>query len=289
MKKHILIFLLFIGLFEMATAQNAKSTVIDFNKKSQTAVSAHYDMPALITEGALRKKMTDAGIKGGNVKDGFMTYTGISLPDIHAEKMDVYFKAEEDNGHTTLYMLTSKGYENFMNKESDPEAHEKTIGWMNNFAADVMRFGYQDAISKNELKLKDLEKDLKKAAKNGSSLAKDKAKSEGKASDNKVEINKRKSELDNQQKTLEFVKGKTGTVDQMDAIKKEIDKQEDAVKKADKAYKNALEDAEDFQKDIEKATGKIGENDAEQSRLKAEMEQVKSTLADLKGKLSAIK
>lgn len=273
----------------IANAQNAKSTVIDFNKKSQTAVSATYPMPAAIIEGALRKKMSEAGLKGGNNKDGFLAWQGIIMPAIWAEKMDTYFKIADENGSSTMYMLTSTGYENFMNKESNPEVHEKMISWMNEFSKDVMRFGYQDDITKNESKLKDLEKDLKKSVKNGASLAKDKAKSEGKASDNKQEIAKRKADLDNQNKTLEFVKAKTGTVDQMDAIKKEIGKQEDAVKKASKSYQNALDDDEDYKKDIEKATVKIGENETEQSKIQSQIDQVKSTLADLKGKLGAIK
>jgi hypothetical protein len=289
MKKFLAPLIAFVLMAFMANAQNAKSTVIDFNKKSQTAVSATYPMPAAITEGALRKKMSEAGLKGGNNKDGFLAWQGIQIPSIWAEKMDVYFKIMDESGSSTVYMLTSTGYENFMNKESNPEVHEKVINWMNEFSKDVMRFGYQDDITKNENKLKDLEKDLKKAVKNGASLAKDKTKSEGKAAENKQTIAQRKAEVDNQNKTLEFVKAKTGTVDQMDAIKKEIGKQEDAVKKANKSYQNAMDDDEDYKKDIEKASVKIGENETEQAKIRSQIDQVKSTLADLKGKLGAIK
>lgn len=289
MRKYFFVFISLLHLAFSSVAQNAKPSVIDFNKKSQIAISAHYDMPATITEGALRKKMSDSNIKGGSLKDGFITYPGILIAEIYSEKIDMYFKIIDDNVHSNLHLLTSKGYENFMNKESDSAAHERTVLWLNQFAKDVMRFGYLDGIAKNEQKLKDLEKQLKKTAKSGASLAKDKTKTEGKATSTKKEIAKRKSTLDNQNKTLEFAKAKTGTVDQMDAIKKEIKKQEDAAKKAKKNYEDALKDDADYEIEIEKIINRIAENDTVQTGLKSEMEQVKTLLAELKGKLGEIK
>ena len=74
----------------------------------------------------------------------------------------------------------------------------------------------------------------------------------------------------------------------MNSIKKEISKQEDAVKKATKKYESALEDADDYKKDLEKTNTNINENQSEQVRLKGEIEKVKSLIADFKGKLSAL-
>lgn len=288
MKKILITLMTYLCVSSVLFAQNAKVSYVDFNKKSQPAVSADFDMPGEITEGAIKKKMSDAKIKGGSTKDGFITYVEIVIPEIRAEKMDVYFKIEDKKTTSTLYMLTSKGYENFMSKESDPEVNEKTISYLNAFAKDVMRYGYNSGIAKNEEKLKDLEKDLKKSVKNGESLAKDKTKTEEKAAKNQNEIGNLKSDVDNQNKTLEFVKAKTGTVEQMNSIKKEISKQEDAVKNANKKYESAVKDADDYKKDIEKAAGKINENQTEQVTLKTEIDKVKSAIAELKGKLGGL-
>ena len=175
MKKNLLT-MLCIAMSFFSMAQNAKPTTVEFNKKSQPAVVAQFDMPGAIAEGAIKKRMSDAKIKGGSTKDGFITYQEIVIPEIRAEKIDVYFKIEDRKNASTVYMLTSKGYENFMSKESDPEVSDRTIAFLNSLMTDVMRYGYNDEVTRNDAKLKDLEKDLKKAVKNGISLEKDKMK-----------------------------------------------------------------------------------------------------------------
>ena len=151
-----------------------------------------------------------------------------------------------------------------------------------------MTYGYNDEIAKQTEKQEDLEKDLKKAVKKGESLVKDKAQTESNINKNQNNIGNLKADKESQQKTLDFVRAKTGTVEQMNSIKKEISKQEDAVKKATKKYESALEDADDYKKDLEKTNTNINENQSEQVRLKGEIEKVKSLIADLKGKLSAL-
>jgi chromosome segregation ATPase len=175
-----------------------------------------------------------------------------------------------------------------MNKDSDPEVINRTIAYLNAMKKDIFSYGYNEEIAKQEDKLKDLEKDLKKSIKNGESLNRDKAKTENKATENRNEIGQLKANMDNQNKTLEFVKAKTGTVDQMNAIKKEISKQEDAVKSATKKYENALKDDEDYKADIQKTISKIGENQTEQVKIKSEIESVKATINEIKAKLAAL-
>ena len=277
-----------MSLSSLLVAQNAKETSIEFNKKSQPAVSADFDMPGMITEGAIKKKMKDAKIKGGNSKDGFITYAEVIIPEIRAEKMDVYFKIEDKATTSTLYMLCSKGYENFMSQATDPEVSAKTIAYITSLKKDIMTYGYNDEIAKQTEKQEDLEKDLKKAVKKGESLVKDKAQTESNINKNQNNIGNLKADKESQQKTLDFVRAKTGTVEQMNSIKKEISKQEDAVKKATKKYESALEDADDYKKDLEKTNTNINENQSEQVRLKGEIEKVKSLIADFKGKLSAL-
>ncbi len=140
-------------------------------------------------------------------------------------------------------------------------------------------------------KIKDIDSkstDLKKSTKNASSLAKDKSKIESNQRDNKAKIASLKSEVDNQNKTLEFVKQKTGTVDQMEMLKKEISKQEDAVKKATKKYESAVSDDSNYSKDLDKVNNKINDNITEQSKIKSEIENVQKNIAELQGKLNAL-
>lgn len=288
MKKILLTFLTSFSMMLYANAQDAKVASVEFNKQSQPAVSADFEMSGSVAEGAIKKKLSDAKLKGGSTKNGFITYQEVIIPEIRAEKMDVYFKVEDRKTSSTVYMLTSKGYENFMSKDSDPEVINRTIAYLNAMKKDIFSYGYNEEIAKQEDKLKDLEKDLKKSIKSGESLNKDKAKTENKATENRNEIGQLKANMDNQNKTLEFVKAKTGTVDQMNAIKKEISKQEDAVKSATKKYENALKDDEDYKADIQKTISKIGENQTEQVKIKSEIESVKAAINAIKAKLAAL-
>lgn len=288
MKKTLFTFMICLSISSYLFAQNAQTTNVEFNNKSQTAVSADFEMPGNIAEGAIKKRMKDDKIKGGSSKDGFISYQEVVMQSIRPEKIDVYFKVEDKKTSSTVNMLVSKGYENFVSKESDPEIIEKMIGFMTTFKKDVMSFGYNDQIEKLEEQKKDKEKDLKKAEKNSDSDAKDKAKYEKKKTEKTQDAAKLKSDLDNQQKTLEFVKAKTGTVDQMNAIKKEISKQEDAVKSAEKKYNSALKDVEDYTQDISKKEGAINQGVTEQTKLKSEIESIQKQIAEIKGKLNAL-
>ncbi len=288
MRRKLIFTLTCFFAFASMTAQDAKITSTEFNKKSQPAISADFEMSGPIAEGAIKKKMSDAKIKGGSNKNGFLTYQEVIVPELRAEKMDVYFKIEDKKTSSTVMLLISKGYENFMSKETDPEVVNKSIVYLNSLKKDIMSFGYNDEIAKQEDKQKDLEKDLKKATKEGASLSKDKTKAEGKAADNRNKIANLKADLDNQNKTLEFVKAKTGTVDQMNSIKKEISKQEDAVKSATKKHESAIKDDADYKEDIEKAISKINENQTEQVKIKTEIEGAKTKIAELRGKLAGL-
>lgn len=287
MKKYTLtIATIFASIF-ISYAQIANVASTEFNGKLQPSVSADFQMPANITEGAVKQKLAEMKIKGGSNKNGFISYSGIILNDIRPEKMDVYFKIEDKKTYSTLHMLMSNGYENFLNKENNNDEINRAITFVSNLNKNIMRYGYTEEIKKEEEKLKDVEKDLKKSVKNGESLQRDKSKTESKISTNKQEIAKTQADKENQEKTLEFVKAKTGTVDQMNAIKKEISKQEDAVKKASRNYQKALDNEKDYTKDLEKTNEKITENQTEQAKLKSDIEQIKYKIAEIKGKMNA--
>ncbi len=203
--------------------------------------------------------------------------------------MDVYFKVDDKNNNSSsVAMLLSKGYENFMSSETDPQVFENAKKYLASMKKDILSFGYNANIQKLQDNKKSLEKDLKKSTKNASSLAKDKSKIESNQRDNKAKIASLKSEVDNQNKTLEFVKQKTGTVDQMEMLKKEISKQEDAVKKATKKYESAVSDDSNYSKDLDKVNNKINDNITEQSKIKSEIENVQKNIAELQGKLNAL-
>ena len=88
---------------------------------------------------------------------------------------------------------------------------------------------------------------------------------------------------------LETVRTKTATIDGIDALKKEVSKQEDVTKKATKNYDKAVETNADYKEDLAKTEKEIADNKVEQEKLKAETETEKKKLEDLKTELGYLK
>lgn len=290
MKKLLLTLHTFLLVSTVAFAQNAKTSTTEVNKLPQPCVSAEFTYPANIVEGAFKKKLSDAKLGSGDKsKDGFRLYKGVVIPEITKEKIDLYYKVEDKKPISIVTVLTSKGYDNFMKMETDSIAVNNTILYLNTFIKDVLTFSLNDQINKQNDVIGDIEKKSKNTAKDGESLLKDKAKIESKISKNNIEIGALKSEMENQQKALEVVKTKTATIEGMNALKKEVSKQEDVTKKATKNYENAVKDSADYKGDLSKNEKEINDNKTEQEKIKAELDQEKVKLEDLKKQLSEVK
>lgn len=289
MKKIVLSFALFATTLS-AFAQEVKESTTLLNKINQPSIVADYNLSGEIVEGAFIKKMTDAKIsKPSKATDGFKLYKGISIPEITKETIDLYVKVDDKKTSSTVYMLMSKGYDNFMKKETDSISIENGKVYLTKFMKDINAFSLNKQIDAQNETIADLEKKMKGQAKDEAGYTKDKSKVESKISANKIDIEAMKVEMEAQQKALELVKQKTATIEQMDALKKEVSKQESVTEKATKKYNNALEDAGKYKDDLKKAEDKIAESALEQTKTKNEIDGAKRKLEDLKTQLSNLK
>ena len=275
------------GLF----AQEIKESTIELNKIAQPCVMASYNMSYDVVEGAIVKKMSDSKFsKPSKTKDGYKLYKGITIAEIAPATMDYYIKVEDKSPNANLYLLISKGYDNFLKKET---ADSTTIAnakvYLEKFMKDLTAFQLNKDIVAQQEVIKDIEKKSKSAAKDEGELTKSKGKVESKISGNKIEIEALKQDMEAQQKALELVKQKTATIDQMDALKKEVSKQEDATKKATKKYESALESAGEYKTDLQKLETQLTENATEQLKIKAELDGANQKLEELKNQLANLK
>ncbi len=290
MKKIIFSLLIILSLGQVMQAQDAKTGMIEISKASQPCVIAQYAMPASIIEGAWKKKCTDAKLPSADkTKDGFKVYKGVVIPEITKDRIDVYVRIEDNKTSTTFYMLTSKGYDNFLKTETDAVAIDNTINYLNAFAKDATIFQYNLDLEKQQDVLKGLSRKESNAIRTGESLVKDKQRTESKISKNEIEMRAFNAEMEAQQKLLELTKTKTATIDGVDALKKEISKQESLVRKITKSYNNAVEDDATYKENLKKIEGKIVDNDQEQEKIKADLVTENAKLAEINEKLNALK
>jgi hypothetical protein len=290
MQKITLTLAALLALTVASFAQNAKTNQVEINKASQPCVVAEYSLPAEMVEGALKKKFSDAKLgSGSKATDNFRVYKGVVIPEISQDKMDVYYKIEDKKPTTLLYMLTSKGYDNFMKMETDSLAVSNTITYLDKFVRDATAFDLGNQIKRNNEAIEEIEKKSKKAAKESESLAKDKAKVESKISKNTIELGALKTEMEAQQSAYELVKTKTATIDEMKSLKKEVDKQESAMKKATKNYESAVKEGANNREDLAKKEKEIADKITEQNTLRAELETQRVKLEELKTQLNNLK
>lgn len=145
MTKFTLFNVLMIGAITSATAQTMPSA-ITINKKIQPGLVLELPNTVDMVEGTILQKLKETGYtpetKGKffwkkNKVDGFYVFSGVKLPALDNQKLDMYFKVDQKNktqkDHTTLYMLVSKGYDNFISSGTDSATFSAASDFLNGF------------------------------------------------------------------------------------------------------------------------------------------------------------
>lgn len=265
----------------------ATDTLTYFNQQTLAASVAHYNYSAVEINGALEKKFLSAKFpKATKSKDGFMLYKGVSMPEISTVKLDFYTKVVSNGVNSSLYIILSKGYDNFISKSTDPEIIANTINFLNGFNRNAAAYRYGVEIENQNAVIKEAEKKIKKSEAAKESIEKEKSKIQSKIGDLKQKADGLKIEHENHQKTLEVLRSKKATLEEMAALKKEVSKQEDVTNKARKKHEEALKNIKSKEEEVEKEDKNVAKNKAEQESLATALAAEKQKLEDLKAKLA---
>jgi hypothetical protein len=126
-----------------------------------------------VAEGTILQKLKETGYspetKGSlfwkkNKQDGFYVFNGITLPELNNQKVDMYFKVEPksrtDKGQSTIYLLVSKGYDNYISPENDTAAFGAATAFLNGFVAGTANYRLNLDIEEQEKVVQNAEKKL---------------------------------------------------------------------------------------------------------------------------------
>ena len=183
----------FAMLFSGVTfAQNARETTIKLNKAQQNAMIADYDAAPKVTQEALKEYLDKAVVGKMKSSKGFYTFTKATWTEIGNETADIYFKVDGKKNKSTISVLYSRGYDNFISSSTDPEISARIAGFLNNF----------NEFLKTYLHSMEIEKQYKVVAVQNDELIKAIARSE----DYKKEIKKLESKLEDNNKEIEKIK-----------------------------------------------------------------------------------
>jgi hypothetical protein len=116
-----------------AQAQNAHEASVKFNKTNQNAVVADYSQPAEVVEAALKDRLEKEGLGKLKTAKGFLACNGVQWSTVSSDKIDVYFKVEGGKDKSSIQVLVSKGYDNFISSGSDSKTIDNVKGFLNSF------------------------------------------------------------------------------------------------------------------------------------------------------------
>jgi hypothetical protein len=292
MKKYIFILSILISALN-SFAQDIKESTFLINNANQPCITANYALSGEIIEGAFIKKMTDAQLnKSSKASNGFKVYKKVIISEITKETIDLYYKVEDNKTSAILTLALSKGYDNFFKKETDSISIENTKTYLTKFFNDATAFLFTQQVNEQAAVVKKLEKKLKSQIKDEEGYTKDKSKIESKINSNKLDIVALKIEMEAQQKALEVIKTKTSTfesIEEVNALKKELSKQQVTAEKATKKYNSALEEAGNLKENLKKAEDKIADVALAQTATKSEIAEANKKINEITTQLANLK
>lgn len=193
-----------------AYSQTAQSTQVDFNKSKVPGVSIAipgYDV-AFIQNALIQRLERDAGLKGSNSK-GFRVYSSQNYPFFGTLNFDIYTsvrKLSKKDSFTTVFLLVSKGNDNFISQHVDNDITEKMKDFLNNFTLFLKDFERIQNMDKLLQNISNLEKEHSTLVKDRDKLQKEFSSIEKKFKDKEKEVNAKAGEIEKAKAALEAIK-----------------------------------------------------------------------------------
>lgn len=174
-------------LFVLCFAAGAQSvtTSVKFDKVDKPALMLYLPYSQEVAEGTILTKLKEIGFepetKGSlfwkqNKVNGFYAYKGVMLKGDKSELVDLYFKVDrrgsKKDNQSVMYMMTSKGGDNFISDMTDATTFSASQKFLNGFVTETASYKHtldikaqEETVKKAEKKLVDLmddEKDMQK-------------------------------------------------------------------------------------------------------------------------------
>ncbi|MGZ5220381.1 MAG: coiled-coil domain-containing protein [Chitinophagaceae bacterium] len=218
-KLYLLIALLCAGIGP-AISQSIFTTVT-INKNLQPGLVLHLPDNTDVAEGTILQKLKETGYspetKGKlfwkkNKRDGFYVFNGITLPALNNQKLDMYFKVERESKsqkeQSIIYLLVSKGYDNFISPQVDSVTFLAATEFLNGFVATTASYRLKLDIEEQDKIVQSAEKKLAGLQDDEKSLIKKIDELQADLRNKKEDQAMQEKEIANQKMKLEELKAK---------------------------------------------------------------------------------
>ena len=170
MKATLLLLLLAIGV--SASAQSV-STTVKFNKKDKPALMLYLPYSQEVAESAILTKLKEIGFEPESTGtllwkqtkvDGFYAFKGVTLKGDKTEVVDLYFRVDrrgsKKDHQSVMYLMTSKGGDNFVPATSENSTFASSQRFLNGFVSETASYQHTLNVKAQEETLVKAEKKL---------------------------------------------------------------------------------------------------------------------------------
>jgi hypothetical protein len=220
MKKIITLTVVLAGCVITAAAQSSVTT-ITFKQKLQPALTIQLPNTTEIAQGTILQKLKETGYdpqtkgmlfwKTNKVED-FYVFNNVQLPELNNQKLDMYFKVAKatsgDKEQSTVYLMVSKGYDNFVSSQTDTATFYAAQKFLNGFVASTNTFKHNADIETQQASVASAEKKLGDLQKKEKDLSSKIAQLQSDLVNNQNDQKNQQTEVDNQKARLELLKAK---------------------------------------------------------------------------------
>ena len=207
--KWILLPLFFV--FNISAYSQSRSTEVEYQKLTRPALVNDIPFPANTIEDALKDYFAKKGYKASSTK-GFTVYKGVALNELGTGYFDIYFMVDKKSRKvkelSTVTMMISKGFDEFVSNNSDASVFGKAQTFLNSLRNTIAVYDLEVQISSQENEIKKAAKKSDDLVDEGKELEKKKRMLEDDIADNIKEQEKQVKELENQKQILEVLKNK---------------------------------------------------------------------------------
>jgi len=204
---------LFILIYCSASAQAVYQN-INYGEKQEPGFMLLLPNEPDVVQNTILKKLEETGYKPettgalfwkSDKVNGYYVFKQVTLFELKNQTLDLYFNVErqkDNKNRSTLYMLVSKGYDNFVSQESDSVIYSAAQRFLNGFIEETAAYKLGIAIAEQKEKMNNSEKELKNLKGDASDMQKKMDDLKKDMSKNKEEQQKLESKIQEQNKVL---------------------------------------------------------------------------------------
>lgn len=209
-------FSLLLFTISLTASAQSVSTTVRFDKKSQQGLMLYLPYSQEVAEGTILTKLKEIGFepesKGSflwkqDKVNGFYVYKGVVLKGDNPHIVDLYFKVDSrgsrKDAQSVMYMLTSKGAENFVSDATDAATYTAAKNFLNGFTTETAVYKHTLDVQSQEEMVKKAEKTLSDLEAQESDLSLKLAKLKDDLAKNKEEQATQKALIENEKRKLE--------------------------------------------------------------------------------------